>query len=335
MKKTAILATAIAAVIAAPLATAAKHEGKGPHVTVYGKAHVSVDNYDVADNWRVDSNSSRLGFKGSEDLGNGMTAKFQYEIGYDMTDGGAFGGARNSWVGLAGGFGEVRIGRHDTPAKTALYAAGNERLGDSIMDLHGSFGFAELRSSNVIAYINKFGDLSFIGAIIPGEGNNATGNNGLTDAISVALMYKAGPIKASLGITDAADAIGTGATADLMNLGGSYSISDTINVGLQYQTVDRGNVERTAFALTGEIGLGDGLSVALAMGTAEDDAAGVTTEADVIGAALKKKMSKRTSAYFAYVDGDETPNNLPNQWIGNGGTTANGSAFSVGVVHSF
>jgi predicted porin len=335
MKKTAILATAIAAVLAAPLATAAKHEGKGPHVTVYGKAHVSVDNYDRADNWRVDSNSSRLGFKGSEDLGNGMTAKFQYEIGYDVTDGGAFGGARNSWVGLAGGFGEVRIGRHDTPAKTVFYAAGNDRLGDSIIDLNDSFGFAELRASNVVAYINKFGDLTFLAAIAPGEGTAAAGNNGLADATSFGLAYSAGPIKASLGITDAGSLVGTGATRDLMNLGGSYAISDSINVGLQYQTVDNGVTERTAMAIGGTIGLGDGLSVILQIGNAEDDVAGATTEADVMGLALNKKFSKRTSAYVAYVDGDETPNNLTNPWIGNGGSTANGSAFSIGVVHNF
>ena len=334
MKKSTILATAIAAVIAAPLASA--------DTTVYGKAHMSLDNNDQADNWTTSSRSSRLGFKSSEYLGNGMKAMVQFEIGYDMDEGGAFGGARNSWVGLAGDFGQVRIGRHDTPAKSALYAAGNERIGDSAIDLHSSFGFSEYRSDDVIAYIApKMGDLSISAAIIPGEGSGAgAGSNGNPgdgpmDAISLAVTYKAGGVKAAVGYTNGEDATGL-SDATLLNIGGSYSISDTLNVGMQYQTVEAGTggagtVERTAMALTGEVGLGGGSSVVLMLGNAENDGG---ADADIMGLGFKKKLSKRTSTYVAYVDGDEN-NVLANPWVGNGGTTANGTILSVGLVHNF
>jgi len=70
------------------------------------------------------SQSSRLGFKGTEDLGNGLKAWFQIENGLNV-DGrqnamtGAWAG-RNSALGLEGGFGNVFIGNWDTAYKSVL-----------------------------------------------------------------------------------------------------------------------------------------------------------------------------------------------------------------------
>jgi predicted porin len=51
---------------------------------------------------RVQANSSYIGFKGSEDLGNGLKAIFQYEMGLDFTSGtGGLGATRDSFVGLS------------------------------------------------------------------------------------------------------------------------------------------------------------------------------------------------------------------------------------------
>ena len=73
-------------------------------------------------------NTSRFGFKGSEDLGGGLKANFLLEAGYDISTGAAnnytnpFTGAtsnaifgRQSWVGLSGGFGELKLGKMWTP----------------------------------------------------------------------------------------------------------------------------------------------------------------------------------------------------------------------------
>ena len=72
--------------------------------------------------------SSRLGFKGEEALGNGLSATFALEMGFDASNG-EFGGQekdedgfqkaaafnRRAVVGLKGAFGEVRIGKDSTP----------------------------------------------------------------------------------------------------------------------------------------------------------------------------------------------------------------------------
>lgn len=111
MKKS-VLALAVASVLAAPLAAQAD-------TILYGSARVSVDYVDNDNDsdsyWDVMNNSSRLGVQGSEDLGGGLNAIYQYEFGVDVTEGGSFEGNRPKLVGLKGGFGTVSLGTQETP----------------------------------------------------------------------------------------------------------------------------------------------------------------------------------------------------------------------------
>ncbi len=75
--------------------------------TLYGSARVSLDYVDedaATDSvWDVRNNSSRLGVRGSEDLGGGLSAIYQYEFGVDLTEGtSGFESNRPKWVGLKG-----------------------------------------------------------------------------------------------------------------------------------------------------------------------------------------------------------------------------------------
>ncbi|MBS0426723.1 MAG: porin, partial [Proteobacteria bacterium] len=62
-------------------------------------------------------NTSRIGFRGTEDLGGGLAASFWLEAGISNDDGkkGIDNFNRRSTVSLSGGFGEVRLGRDYTP----------------------------------------------------------------------------------------------------------------------------------------------------------------------------------------------------------------------------
>jgi len=64
-------------------------------------------------------NSSRLGFRGTEDLGGGLAASFWLEAPISNDDGsqGVATFARRSTVSLSGGFGEIRLGR-DYPRRS-------------------------------------------------------------------------------------------------------------------------------------------------------------------------------------------------------------------------
>jgi predicted porin len=95
------------------------------NVTVYGVADASFDvvrisgdaNNELGNTTRVSTNSSVLGFKGAENLGNGLTAVFQYESSVGFDNGGALGASRDSYVGLAGGFGTVVLGNLTGPTR--------------------------------------------------------------------------------------------------------------------------------------------------------------------------------------------------------------------------
>ena len=82
-------------------------------------------------------NSSRLGFRGTEDLGGGLKASFWLEGGINSDDGtgtgsdGAFMFNRRSTVSLESAFGEVRLGRDYTPTYRSPLGRGARRVIDT------------------------------------------------------------------------------------------------------------------------------------------------------------------------------------------------------------
>ena len=100
-------------------------------VTVYGIVDASISSIDSGAERTLgmdsgNNSASRIGFKGVEDLGNGLKGEFVLENGFDVSTGEsandnagkAF--SRLAYVGLNGGFGTVRMGRQNSPMKTAL-----------------------------------------------------------------------------------------------------------------------------------------------------------------------------------------------------------------------
>ena len=104
----------IVAAIAALGSTAAMAQST---ITIYGRLNMSVENQELTNAtedkiWAAQNSSSRIGFRGTEDLGGGLKAIFLIEHGFSPDTGAAnatFWG-RESWVGLEGGFGRVRLG---------------------------------------------------------------------------------------------------------------------------------------------------------------------------------------------------------------------------------
>ena len=91
-------------------------------VDIYGKANLSVQSSDEGEGsfTEVKSNASRIGLKGTHDLGDGLTviykAEFQVDLDGDSKKGDSI-TDRNQYVGLAGSFGEVLLGKNDTMLK--------------------------------------------------------------------------------------------------------------------------------------------------------------------------------------------------------------------------
>jgi predicted porin len=127
MNKKLIAALAIVGTFAAPCAALAQ----GSSVTIYGTFNVDFENVEADDSDvglefdqrnRVSQNSSNIGFRGTEDLGNGLKAIFQCESGVAVDTGSSSASTgsfctRNSNVGLNGPWGTVFYGNWDTPYK--------------------------------------------------------------------------------------------------------------------------------------------------------------------------------------------------------------------------
>ena len=339
MNKKLIAAAIGAAVVAAPAAFA--------DATVYGKIHTDVRMNDSSvansDNYTVNSNASRLGFKGSEDLGNGLKAIYQIEMQFN-SDGGAaqvgtagFSAQRNTFVGLSGDWGTVVVGKHDTPAKIAFYATGNEVLGDSIIDLNGGVAgvFTEVRANNAIAYVSpSFSGFSMAAAVVPGEetvaGQGANAADGLTDHYSLGLMYSGFGLKAGIGYENLHEQAlgGTGDDQEMLQAGASYTFNN-FSVGAQYESDDnRGAVtgaEYEAWALTAKAKFGNNAVSAIYTTSESKNAAGATTsDTDGWGLAAEHNFSKRTKVYVAYATEEDD--------LVAAGTA---HAVSIGMIHDF
>ncbi len=155
-----LLAIAVAGVLTAPSASFAQG---GP--TIYGQAHVSIDylKNDFDNSLGASNNSSRIGVKGSYDLGGGLDAIYKFEWGVRVTDRSSDGSAlsrRNQYAGLKSDtFGTLLVGRHDTPVKIIgrkVDLFWSTQLGQNrsiTAQQDGGAGF-DLRSDNVIGYIS-------------------------------------------------------------------------------------------------------------------------------------------------------------------------------------
>jgi len=188
MKKT-LIAAGIAAVVAAPAAMA--------DTTVYGKmrtAYVSGDG-----NTSVTDYSHRFGFKGSEDLGNGLSAFYNMEFKAG-TDSGSNVSNRQSILGVKGGFGTIQAGDQNAPEKAVMLAG--KSLEDTIADRAGILGSGYSKTEG--SYVDDA--IAYISPAVNGfqVGVGLIADNATTDtwaAKGFLAKYSNGPLTATLGIT--------------------------------------------------------------------------------------------------------------------------------------
>lgn len=203
-------------------------------------------------------NSSRLGFRGVEDMGGGNRAGFWLEAGVNNDNGsfgttntnnqstGASGGGgmtfnRRSTLSWGGSWGELRLGRDYTPHfwnHTVYDPFGTNGVGTSQLLNSSLGGPTTVRASNSIAYIfgqnfngNSLGPGKGVHAFVQyylGENNTGTGTpatNNDGKGFSFRVGYDAGPLSVALasGSTKYAQTATAGKIKST-NLGGSYSL---------------------------------------------------------------------------------------------------------------
>ena len=344
-------------------------------VTLYGVADVAVTHVNGDDNWTGLSSgankTSRLGFRGVEDLGGGLKANFVLEGGINLDTGdGKSGGAtdsgfqfkRQSTVGLAGNFGEVRLGRELTAAynATARY------------DVFGSVGIARSqlwedgknldtttfddpyyyttnqRVSNAITYVSP--DFSgFKVAANYGFGEVA-GKNSDGRYFGGGLTYDNGPLSLGLGAerlnSGAGAAMQSQSTNDITawSLGGSYDLGVAKLLAAYRQSTAKdvailgatSDLKNRGYMLAVTAPVGPGL-VRAAYNRYEAKFDGEKGVTDQFGLGYVYNLSKRTSVYGTYAYIKNKDDNALNLSVGSGGVKTNGSqqGVQVGVTHAF
>jgi predicted porin len=248
---------AIALVSLLPLAAAHAQTS----VQIYGIADASIGIEDTdapgEDSRTVISSgnqsTSRIGFRGTEDLGNGLKALFNIEAGVALDSGagdaaGTF--QRRAVVGLQGSFGTITIGREYGPIAAVAQSAdplGHGFYGSTLT----SFGTNRLtrRLSNSVNYKSEaLSGFTFLAAYSAGERQT---NNPSGDLVGAALEYKNGPLYLGAGYqqTEALAtgdnkeyALGAGYTFGAFDLRAAYLQADPTGANNEYKYTTIGGV---------------------------------------------------------------------------------------------
>ncbi len=225
-----LIAVAVAGALAAPAAALAQSSVQiyGNMYMEYGFINQGADNTapvpgDLANVDVLQSPGSAIGFKGEEKLGGGMSAWFQCESTADIrgVNGNGF-CTRNSAIGLKGSFGNFFVGIWDTPFKrsrvgntgardTGAFGTGHLLYGASTSTTDGGNpGVHSRRQRNSINYetprFGGFQGMFSVSSTNASTGFAATAANAKERTMSVAGVYRSGPLAIGVGYSENSNA---------------------------------------------------------------------------------------------------------------------------------
>lgn len=301
-------------------------------------------------------NSSRLGFRGVEDLGGGLSASFWLEAGLNNDNGqGAATNATNqagapalgngqqgltfnrrSTVSLNGGFGEVRLGRDYTPQfwnLTVFDPFGTNGVGTSQILNSSLGGPTTVRASNSIGYFlpGNLGGFYGQAQYYMGENLSNTANKKDGNGLSARVGYANGPINVALAASQTKFLTGNIKT---WNLGGQYDLGMAKIMANYSQDKISGGADGKGFLIGGLVPVGAG-EIRLAYSTYEVDTVGADPRTNKIALGYVHNLSKRTALYATYA---HLSNKNGAAQALNGSVTAaggNSNGYDFGIRHSF
>lgn len=323
-----LIALAVAGLVSAPVFAQS-------NVTVYGVADAGIAYGDHGESEFQGVLSgvlsgSRIGFKGSEDLGNGLKAVFQLEQGFDIGTGAAspevegdsvF--SRQAWVGLSGAWGTVGLGRQYAPGYFANYDAvlGANISPQSLLSAQTGATITPnsgARWDNSVTYTGSFSGLTARAIYAAKVETNVTATtspfNETTsadddDAFGLGLDYSNGPLKVGAVYHFLKDAEGVTGSDDQQEwlLGASYDFGVLTLAGSYQQTQNTDFVDGLdvdIYQLGVIVPVGAAGNVHVAYGEADVDGAGFDGKTKAYTLAYTHALSKRTTAYAGYMGTD-------------------------------
>jgi predicted porin len=304
-------------------------------VTVYGRMDLSVGaekNLGESSKTKMfhggegGLTTSRLGFKGSEDLGGGLKANFKLEHRFNADTGEAQNPMwkAESSVGLSGGFGGFRLGRFTTAYDDVIALANSNSVFDSAFTpasngVYKSGGDYSSRFNRQFQYVTPS-----LGGFYAGLNYAFEQTSGEKDTMSgFKLGYKNGPVDVGLGYQNE-KATDNKFTA----LSGAYDFgAAALSAGYSSRKGSDANGDDTEFTVGVTVPVG---AVKLSGGYASSKTkigGGTTSKASGFGFGATYSMSKRTRLYAGLRD--YTVEN------GAGVKTKDNTLYALGIRHDF
>ena len=289
--------------------------------------------------------TSRLGFRGTEDLGNGLKAFFTIESQLSPDTSSQTTSDRQAFLGLEGGFGRVWLGRDFNPSRALI--SGLDPFGATGIGSGQQLFQQTTRYDNAIMYRTpSFGGLTVTLAYTQNiSGDEGAQLKGAADpnskGWSITPIYKNGPLTVGFGYEKYSDA-----DVKRWNLGGGYDFG-VVDLRLAYgQTKDdANNTKRKSWMLAGVIPVTERGKILASYVQTKLDQAGSDEKAKQYAIGYSHDLSKRTAVYATYAK-ISTNNAAEGEYslgMGNPGaynTTVGGAAsytsgFNVGLRHNF
>ena len=335
MKKTLV---AVAALVAATGSFAQSS------VTLYGVADASLEVVKGTKSLtRVSSDNlatSRLGFKGVEDLGGGLKANFVLEAAVAVDTGAAKSNFfdRAAWVGLSSGYGDLRLGRQDS--SIGALAGNTAILGAQAYDdfkIAKTFsGDKYRRIDNAITYVAP--------TFVPGlttqvqystQVSGAEDTTGNGKGYSLSAQYAAGPFGASLGYISVKTA--SGVKDNGLLLSGSYDFGAAKVVAYFEQDKTSKTAETTKlYGAQVVVPVATNFSLSAGLSKAKNVDKVVKSDDDnatILAVKAVYDLSKRTSVYGLFTNVDNAKASTLGLTTTAAGKDSRGLAF--GVKHAF
>ncbi|MFV5213151.1 porin [Azonexus caeni] len=308
------------------------------NVQIYGVVDVGYTRYSSSDTSALKSRNaldsglqsgSRIGFRGTEDLGNGLKASFvlEYGIGVD-TGAGLTGPARQSFLALSNSYGTVAAGRQYTPqyglvSKLDPFGAGTTgdvTYGRGVYGMGAAAVPTTIRLNNLVAYVSpNFSGFNVIAGYtadgLGDEDNTAKGAKSADAKIwAINPNYSNGPLFVGLnyhqvkidaaGYKDRVWDLGASYDFGVVKLAGVYGQIKNDNVGVVLLGApggDNSKAKQWMVGATVPVGAAGNVLVSYSRNKIDSDfAAADGAKASKWALGYTHSLSKRTNLYAVY-----------------------------------
>ncbi|WP_321905631.1 porin [Paraburkholderia tropica] len=273
-------------------------------ITLYGLLDMSLDwshsgNRNTVRMLSGAQTGSRFGLRGTEDIGGGVHVNFDIENGFTLNNGAASDSTaifnRQAWIGMSGAWGELRVGRQNSPLYVPLEGKFDATGASTIASGLNSFATLSVRASNAIYYGTP--DLNgFSAQVMFGLRDSTTTPSSGVNNYHLTATYARGPVDLDVGFQSVDNATNSSTLKDFFG-GGSYDFGRVrFYAAYHHAQQSDGSVDKNVFSVSAAYRFVAAGSLALTYSHLQD-LTSAAMNADHVGLMASYWLSKQTWVY--------------------------------------